>query len=75
MTAFVWIKILDFSETTLDVIDGLETDVEVISLIPESDITREILQIKEILAKYDSLSDHISVKNVDAGKNPGFSKI
>jgi len=63
-------QILDFSDTTENVIDELEMDVEIISLIPESDITREILQIKEILEKYDASSERISYRTVDTSKNP-----
>ena len=63
-------QILDFSDTTNEVISSLDMDVEIISLIPESDITREILQIKEILQKYDASSERISLRSVDTSKNP-----
>ena len=52
--------ILDFSDTTKDVISELDMDVRIISLIPKSDVNREMIQLDEVLKKYDTMSDHIT---------------
>lgn len=65
-------KILDFDEKTYDIINNLDMDVDIISLVPESAETDEIKQIDEILKKYEVLSDHINYKRVDTKKNPAY---
>ncbi len=63
-------NILSFSDTTNEVIGNLKTGVNIISLIPQSDTNREMIQIDEVLKKYDMASDKITYKRVDAKKNP-----
>lgn len=65
-------SILTFSETTEKIIDSLETNVNFISLIPQSDTTREVIQIDEILKKYDQSSDKITYTRVDSKRNPAI---
>lgn len=64
--------ILEFDQTTKDVISQLDMDVRVISLVPKNDSNREMIQIDEILKKYDTMSDHISYERADAQKNPAL---
>lgn len=63
-------NILSFSDTTNDVIKNLKMDVNIISLIPTSDTNREMIQIDEVLKKYDLASDKITYQRIDAKKNP-----
>lgn len=64
--------ILEFSDTTKDVVSELDMDVRILSLIPENDNNREMVQVDEVLKKYDTMSDHISYKRADAQKNPAL---
>ena len=63
-------NILSFSDTTKDVIKNLDTDVKIISLIPETDNSREMIQIDEILKKYESSSEKINYTRVNTKRNP-----
>lgn len=63
-------NILSFSHTTKDVIKNLDTDVKIISLIPETDNSREMIQIDEILKKYESSSEKINYTRVNTKRNP-----
>ncbi len=65
-------NILSFSETTEKIIDELDTDINIISLIPESDNGREMVQIDEVLKRYDLASDKISYKRVNTKSNPNI---
>ena len=65
-------SILSFSDTTKKIVSELDTNVKIISLIPASDDTREVIQIDEILKKYDIMSDKISYSRVDTKKNPAM---
>ncbi len=65
-------NILSFSETTQKVIDELEMDVNIISLIPLSDTNREMIQVDEVLKRYDLSSDKITYQRIDADKNPAI---
>ena len=64
--------ILDFDKKTEEIVENLNTDVEIISLIPDTDETEEIKQIDEILKKYDVMSERINYKRVDTKKNPAY---
>ncbi len=63
-------NILSFSDTTKEVIKELDTEVKIISLIPESDNSREMIQIDEILKKYERSSSKISYSRVNTKRNP-----
>ena len=64
--------ILDFDPKTHEVISELDMDVRIISLIPQGDVNREMVQLDEILKKYDTLSDRITYERADAQKNPAL---
>lgn len=64
--------ILEFSESTNDVIDGLETEIDIISLVPENDSSTEMKQVDEVLRKYANMSGKINYMRQDAQKNPGL---
>ncbi|MBQ4526850.1 MAG: Gldg family protein [Clostridia bacterium] len=64
--------ILDFDKQTIDIVNNLDMDVNIISLIPESNETDEFKQIDEILNKYNTMSDHITYTRVDTKKNPVY---
>lgn len=64
--------ILDFSEKTAEVVSGLDMDVHILSLIPANDKNREMVQIDEVLKKYDTMSDKITYERADAQKNPAL---
>lgn len=64
--------ILNFSETTSKVISELDMDVRILSLIPESDKNREMVQIDEVLKRYETMSDRITYERADAQKNPAL---
>lgn len=64
--------ILDFDDTTKQVISELDMDVRIISLVPQSDVNREMVQVDEILKKYDTMSDRITYERADAQKNPAL---
>lgn len=63
-------NILTFSETTENVLKELEDEVNIISLIPQSDNSREMLQLDEVLKKYERSSSKISYSRVDTKRNP-----
>ncbi len=65
-------SVLDFDPKTHEVISELDMDVDIISLVPASDTNTEMVQLDEILKKFDSLSDRITYKRADAQKNPGL---
>jgi len=65
-------NILSFSDKTKEVISNVNMDVKIISLIPQSDDSREVIQIDEILKKYDLMSDKITYTKVDAKRNPAM---
>lgn len=65
-------SILSFSDTTKKIVAELDTNIKIMSLIPASDETREVIQIDEILKKYDIMSDKISYTRVDTKKNPAM---
>lgn len=63
-------NILSFSDTTKDVIKELDTEVKIISLIPETDNSREMIQIDEVLKKYERSSSKIKYSRVNTKRNP-----
>lgn len=65
-------SILTFSDTTEKILSELDMDVKIMSLIPASDESREVIQIDEILKKYDRSSDKISYSKVDTKRNPAM---
>ncbi len=65
-------SILTFSQTTEKILDELSVNVDIISLIPQSDTSREVIQIDEILKKYDQSSDKITYQRADSKKNPAI---
>ena len=65
-------SILGFDETTIDVVKNLDMDVSIISLIPEADNNSEMVQLDEILKKYDTLSDRITYTRADVTQNPAL---
>lgn len=65
-------NILSFSDTTKEIIDELDTDIRIISLIPNSNTDREMIQIDEVLKRYDLASDRISYERVNTKANPNI---
>ncbi len=65
-------NILSFSDTTKKILDELDTDINIISLIPESNTDREMIQIDEVLKRYDVASDKISYERVNTKANPNI---
>ncbi len=65
-------KILELSDETKEVLDSLDMDVDIISLIPQSDSSSDSIQLDEMLKRYATYSGKINYKRVDAGKNPGI---
>ncbi len=64
-------KILAFSDQTKEVLAGLNEDVMVYSLIPES--SDEILaSLDSILDRYQKLSSHIKYEKINTAQNPQF---
>lgn len=63
-------NILSFSDTTKQVLDELDMDVNIISLIPQSDNSREMIQVDEVLKKYENSSSKITYTRVDTKRNP-----
>ncbi|MBQ4630300.1 MAG: Gldg family protein [Clostridia bacterium] len=65
-------KILDFDKKTHEIVDGLDMDVNIYSLVPQDSETDELKQIDEILKKYDTMSEFVHYKRIDTKKNPGY---
>ncbi len=65
-------SILGFDETTVEVVKNLDMDVSIISLIPEGDNNSEMVQLDEILKKYDTLSDRITYTRANVVQNPAL---
>ncbi len=78
-------KVLDFSDTTIGVLDNLDKDVKIYGILKDSElmydgvdelarkeIVKVVAAIKEIVAKYDKLSDKISYEEIDPMSNPQF---
>ena len=63
-------NILTFSETTENVLKELNDEVRIISLIPQSNNSREMLQLDEVLKKYERSSSKITYDRVDSKRNP-----
>lgn len=65
-------QILKFSDETNEVLDSLEMNVDIISLIPQSDVSSDALQLEEVMKRYATASDKIEYRRIDASKNPGI---
>jgi len=53
-------------------LDSLDMEVDIISLIPESDASSDAIHLDEVMKRYATYSDKINYKRVDATKNPGM---
>lgn len=69
-------KIFSIGDTTYEILDNLDKDVEIIGLVDESKIndSNDLKEINEILNQYEKRSSHIKVRYVDPDKNPGIYK-
>ena len=65
-------KILELSDETKEVLDSLDMNVDIISLIPESDASSDALHLDEVMKRYATYSGKINYKRIDATKNPGI---
>ena len=68
-------KVLDFSDTTLSVINELDKDVTIYGILEGAEYVyapAAVSSIKEIVKKYDKLSDRITYKEIDTLSNPQF---
>lgn len=65
-------KLLSFSESTVDTLKNLDTEVAMYSLIPEEADNELVNQIREIAEKYAKMSSKITYKVIDSEKNPDF---
>ncbi|MBR5506612.1 MAG: GldG family protein [Clostridia bacterium] len=65
-------KILEFSDETKEVLDSLDMNVDIISLIPESDASSDAIHLDEVMKRYATYSEKINYKRIDATKNPGI---
>ncbi len=67
-------KILSFDDATIAVLDKLDEEVKVYSMIPDSSDGTVIDQVREILEKYSKLTSKIDYKVIDTEKNPDFAR-
>ena len=63
-------QVLSFSDETKAVLDNLEEDVNIYSLIPEDSKTKYHVHIRGIIEKYETMSNHIKYNVVNGEKNP-----
>lgn len=63
-------QMFSISDQTKKVLDGLDTDVTVYFVAQSGN---EDSVIAELLEKYEDMSEHINVKNIDPGVNPAFA--
>lgn len=63
-------QVYTLSDQTKDIVKGLEDDITIYTLF-EDDSTDDTLM--RLLDRYQELSDHITVKNVDPVANPTFT--
>ncbi|HOQ06505.1 MAG TPA: GldG family protein [Clostridiales bacterium] len=66
-------KLFSLSETTIDILNGLDKDVEIIGLFDDGSIASdsEYKQVTDLLSLYAKYP-HITVRYVDPDKNPGI---
>ncbi len=62
-------KMFEITEPTIGVVEKLKTPVEIIVINSENDFLNEL---KEIVKRYDALSDLITIRYVDPYLNPTF---
>ncbi len=69
-------KLFSIGETTYEILDDLDKDVEIIGLVDESRIndSNDLKEIDEILSQYAKRSSYIKVRYVDPDRNPGIYK-
>lgn len=68
-------KVLDFSDTTISVLDNLDKDVKIYGLIKGAEQNYDgvaMSAINEIIKKYVRLSDKITYQEIDPMNNPQF---
>lgn len=68
-------KVLDFSDTTISVLDNLDKDVKIYGLLKGSEQSYDgvaMSAINEIIKKYVRLSDKITYQEIDPMNNPQF---
>lgn len=68
-------KVLDFSDTTVSVLDELDKDVKIYGILKDSERLYDgavVSAIKEIIKKYDKLSEKITYEEIDPMSNPQF---
>ena len=63
-------QILKFSDETIQVLDDLEMDVDIISLIPQSDASSDAIQLDEVMKRYATSCSKVNYRSIDATKNP-----
>lgn len=64
-------KLYSLSEASYQVMDGLQEDITIYVLSPESSMNLDVI---ETLNRYESYSDHIHVEYVDIASNPTFGE-
>lgn len=63
-------KLYSLTEDSYQVMDGLEENITIYVLSPESSMNLDVI---ETLNRYESYSDHIRVEYVDISSNPEFA--
>lgn len=65
-------KVLELSDETVDLVQGVTQDIQIYSLIPQT-VEDELLSIlDDILEQYQKLSPHITYQKIDTTQNPTF---
>ncbi len=68
-------KILDFSDSTYTVLNELDKDVKIYSILKDSDLYYDPMAasaVMEIVKKYDRISDKVTCEEIDPMSNPQF---
>lgn len=63
-------KLYSLTEDSYKLMDGLQEDITIYVLSPESSMNLDVI---ETLNRYESYSDHIQVEYVDLSSNPSFA--
>lgn len=65
-------KVLSFDDATYEVLEKLDEEVKVYSLMPEDNSSQIVNQLREIIEKYAKISSKIKYSVIDVEKNPEF---
>ncbi len=65
-------KVLSFDDATYEVLEKLDQDVKVYSLMPDTNSSQIVNQLREIIEKYAKISSKIKYSVIDVDKNPEF---